>query len=138
MLKNFKRMLLITSLYGFFRFSNWFFRVFPLNWLKNLRTQFGLHQKRYEPVCFEPKESIPSALIWYGNICGINFGIGDILFVSKSPGSFSLEYSPLEFHYFVSECVGLNWNMVLIGTSSEMAEGVRLVWNCRSDSNGFI
>ena len=38
-LKNFKRMLLVHLLDGFFK-------TFLLNWFKNLRAQFGLYQKR--------------------------------------------------------------------------------------------
>ena len=45
-LKNFKRMLLVHRFDGFFCFLNWFFKAFVLNWLKNLRAQFGLYGKR--------------------------------------------------------------------------------------------
>ena len=45
-LKNFERILLVDRFDVFFRFWNWFFKVFLLNWLKNLRAQFGLYQKK--------------------------------------------------------------------------------------------
>ena len=45
-LKNFKRMLLVHCFNGFFCFLNWYFKVFVLNWCKNLRAQFGLYRKR--------------------------------------------------------------------------------------------
>ena len=46
--KIFKRMLLIHCFNGFFPFLNWFFKAFLLNWLTNLRAQFGLYRKRAE------------------------------------------------------------------------------------------
>ena len=45
-LKNFERILLVDRFDVFFRFWNWFFKVFLLNWLQNLRAQFGLYQKK--------------------------------------------------------------------------------------------
>ena len=45
-LKNFERILLVDRFDVFFRFWNWFFKVLFLNWLKNLRAQFGLYQKK--------------------------------------------------------------------------------------------
>ena len=45
-LKNFKRMLLVHCFDGFFRFLNRFLIAFLLNWLKNLRVQFGLYRKK--------------------------------------------------------------------------------------------
>ena len=44
-LKNLKRMLLVDRFDRFFCFLNWLFKAFLLNWLKNLRAQFGLYRK---------------------------------------------------------------------------------------------
>ena len=45
-LKNFERILLVDRFDVLFRFWNWFFKVFFLNWLKSLRAQFGPYQKK--------------------------------------------------------------------------------------------
>ena len=52
-LKNFERILLVDRFDVFFRFWNWFFKVFLLNWLKNLRAQKAGVWTPWIIVCIE-------------------------------------------------------------------------------------
>ena len=58
LISNFKRA-------GFFCFLNWFFRVFLLNWFKNLKAQFGLNQKGQDPGPLDsPPRCAPVFTAW--------------------------------------------------------------------------